>query len=778
MTEGMFAVTALSEAERSCQTDHHCGLDSIHRLSQHRSPQWSQTAARPPPPLPPLPPSPAPTVLPLSQKSLHQTARPPQAWSYRMVGTPLSSMSFAWQEMMTCGQRTVKSEFTFISFRQDTCSTAMPGDGGEADVSHDLSDDAEVVQRTTVEVYMEMVVCRKITTQQIDVKTGNVLHSSFTTEEDPPVVMDIHRVETTEDLTGDSRQSTSRSPKASANIARDVHSIVSSTRKVGGPFISLLKSGPLESTLPQQAALKIGKPGDAQPSDVKLESAGTASSTEISTNIGDSTNDTVDDQDDSQDTDNVSADQGETAQEKPASRETKIVKRLTRTTASRTNPQKGSTAKVKREPAVKRESIITTRRQAAGLTPSTPKSATNGSSDWVPKSAPPAVAVKRRRSGRPARTIKKPRKFESDAEEDEIHDEDCDAGRETQDEEETTGETGVENAVEQLQLEEGREVTEEEKALLENMITVTGRMCSTCGKRFSTVSGCVRHVQRGNCGPPISCKLCPKVLYSEAMMERHMQGHRDEDRDGTYKCADCNRTYATRGGYMKHKRQGTCFKRDDLNDDGTVGDFRCALCDTRFKTESLLKLHISKSHESAGSKFECKDCGRVFYSKQGFAKHESAKSCTQPLRCLVCGKMYSNKARESFKVHMKHHVAEAEGVQYQCEDCGRTYLTPEALRKHKVKHSEIRPHKCPTCSKSFPMRYMVREHMRTHTGDKPYLCNLCGTSFGNRGHLYRHIRSHELGTLHKRGRPRKNVGPILLKIAAKARVVRVVSRNW
>nr|KAG5695276.1 hypothetical protein BaRGS_028211 [Batillaria attramentaria] len=188
-------------------------------------------------------------------------------------------------------------------------------------------------------------------------------------------------------------------------------------------------------------------------------------------------------------------------------------------------------------------------------------------------------------------------------------------GRETQDEEETTGETGVENAVEQLQLEEGREVTEEEKALLENMITVTGRMCST----------------------------------SEAMMERHMQGHRDEDRDGTYKCADCNRTYATRGGYMKHKRQGTCFKRDDLNDDGTVGDFRCALCDTRFKTESLLKLHISKSHESAGSKFECKDCGRVFYSKQGFAKHESAKSCTQPLRCLVCGKMYSNKARESFK---------------------------------------------------------------------------------------------------------------------------------
>lgn len=125
-------------------------------------------------------------------------------------------------------------------------------------------------------------------------------------------------------------------------------------------------------------------------------------------------------------------------------------------------------------------------------------------------------------------------------------------------------------------------------------------------------------------------------------------------------------------------------------------------------------------HDNPENGFQCKDCSRKFYSRQGFLKHVSTKSCTVPLRCLVCGKTYSNKARDSFKMHMKHHRAEADGVQFQCEECGRVYLTEEALRKHRLKHTGVRPYKCETCGKAFPMRYMVRDHMRTHTGKHFY----------------------------------------------------------
>lgn len=617
--------------------------------------------------------------------------------------------------------------------------------------SHDQSHDLGVIQRTMVEVYLEMVVCRKITTQQIDVGTGKILHSAFTTERDPPAFMDIHKVETTEDVATDIIQSVKVIDKGISSTARGYSDVASTAGKTAGTFISLVNpllhtvnnsSGSMQKgvkpvSIGQQAVVTVGKAGDAMPL-IKQENGSVTLSTVVS-DLDSSMHTAPDHSEDAQNVGGLEKDGEENGQTPPV-----MVRR-------RGRPPKGA-ASVK----VKRESIITTRRQAASVTPTTPSSTGEASSDWSPNSASESV-IKRRGSGLPARAIKKPRKFDNADDDDDADD----------DEGKAAGDR-VEGSVDNLQLSEGREITEEEKALVEDMISDSTHACSTCGKQFSSITSCARHMERRMCGPPQTCTLCPKVFSTERALERHMQGHRDEDDSGSYKCGDCKRCYATRGGYMKHKRQGTCYKRDELNEDGTVGDFRCGLCDTRFKTDNLLKLHISKSHEPQDSKFECKDCGRVFYSKQGFGKHESARSCTQPLRCLVCGKTYSNKARESFKVHMKHHVAEAEGIQFQCEDCGRTYLTQEALRKHKLKHSDVRPHKCPTCHKSFAMRYMVREHMRTHSGDKPFLCSLCGAAFGNRGHLYRHIRSHDMGTLHKRGRPRKN-GPILLKIAAKSK---------
>ena len=70
-------------------------------------------------------------------------------------------------------------------------------------------------------------------------------------------------------------------------------------------------------------------------------------------------------------------------------------------------------------------------------------------------------------------------------------------------------------------------------------------------------------------------------------------------------------------------------------------------------------------------------------------------------------------------------MSEVSGVQYQCEDCGRVYMSDMALKKHKLSsHKAIKPYKCKHCNKAFPMKYMVTVHERTHTGNTSFSVSL------------------------------------------------------
>ena len=91
------------------------------------------------------------------------------------------------------------------------------------------------------------------------------------------------------------------------------------------------------------------------------------------------------------------------------------------------------------------------------------------------------------------------------------------------------------------------------------------------------------------------------LLFStRSLLERHIDSHRDQEFPNSFRCSDCNRTYATRNGYLKHKRQGTCYKRDVFHEDGTQGEFECQLCRTHFTTDRLLSLHKEKVRGGGG----------------------------------------------------------------------------------------------------------------------------------------------------------------------------------
>ena len=93
-------------------------------------------------------------------------------------------------------------------------------------------------------------------------------------------------------------------------------------------------------------------------------------------------------------------------------------------------------------------------------------------------------------------------------------------------------------------------------------------------------------------------QLCTVWMFfvpsSRSLLESHLDCHRDLKFSNIYRCRDCKRVYVTRNGFLKHRRLGTCYKRDVFHDDGTQGEYQCDVCKVRFFSDGLLALHKEK----------------------------------------------------------------------------------------------------------------------------------------------------------------------------------------
>ncbi|GFO36088.1 Zinc finger protein [Plakobranchus ocellatus] len=505
----------------------------------------------------------------------------------------------------------------------------------------------EVVKKTTVEAFVKMVVCRKVTVQKVNPNTGQVLDTKIKLEEEEPVVLSVDCIETTEDLVSE-RVSPMKKASSLDGGLKFLSAVSESRRKIGKSLLS-----------------------DILKSSFKGKGVKTA---------------------------------------KQLSREEEMLQLSD--VACREEDLKGE-AKFVSDSEWDDEDV------------------NDESEDYVPgKDIRTKVSDRQKKFGLSTKRAQSMKTL--------------------------TSSTNSENAEALLGLYKKRG----RKRKWDNALGIACNLktCSFCSKAFTTPEACTTHMKKGKCVPAVFCLLCGKSCENEKQLEEHLANHEERSKSRKYECRDCKRTYRTRAGYVKHFRMGTCQKRDEFEAE-EVGDFSCEICLSQFSTEAYLKLHKYKVHENPTDKHTCPDCGKKFYSTQGYNKHRSGRPCNEPLRCKICGKTYSSKAKESYKIHLRSHRTEATGEMFQCDECDHSYMTQVALNKHKLSHTGVKPYKCDICGKEFSMRYMVKDHVRTHTGERPYPCSLCGSAFSNRGHLGRHMRSHENGTLLKRGRPKKVKDP-------------------
>ena len=170
------------------------------------------------------------------------------------------------------------------------------------------------------------------------------------------------------------------------------------------------------------------------------------------------------------------------------------------------------------------------------------------------------------------------------------------------------------------------------------------KRCSVCGKRFTTISICERHMALHTGERPFSCSDCGKGFTSVPLLQRHKQSHtkpfscqtcgkrfsqqtslkthmRVHTGEKPYACIVCGRRFTESGSLTKHLRVHTGVK-----------PFGCTVCEMRFTESGTLKTHM-KIHTI--NQFNCKYCKQIFFDKQTLKQHIMETHSKQKMQSYI-----------------------------------------------------------------------------------------------------------------------------------------------
>ncbi|KAK3932839.1 Zinc finger protein Xfin [Frankliniella fusca] len=148
-----------------------------------------------------------------------------------------------------------------------------------------------------------------------------------------------------------------------------------------------------------------------------------------------------------------------------------------------------------------------------------------------------------------------------------------------------------------------------------------------------------------------------------------------------------------------HQHQSTMCKGNEKSfiedferDAGANSNFRplqCSQCPARFKSYSLLRRHLIRSHEEV-LMHGCTDCLQMFTSLFELQEHRRTahiNGCGDLLKksfdCTECPETFER--RSDWLRHFRTHRGSRP---YKCTECGKTFLESGDLRSHLIDHSK------------------------------------------------------------------------------------------
>jgi len=221
--------------------------------------------------------------------------------------------------------------------------------------------------------------------------------------------------------------------------------------------------------------------------------------------------------------------------------------------------------------------------------------------------------------------------------------------------------------------------------------TGTSFSCDICHSKFLQVTKLLKHIDNAQ-HIGLNCGICQSKTKTEAEMLNHLES--------------CHRTPGR--------------------------PFNCQFCETKFRSNRELGLHILK--HSDNHPFICTICQKGFKWKQVLKMHMLTHSNDQALKCPTCG--FTTKHKSTLKTHLNRHM----GRSFSCTQCKFTTAREQNLREHMKNHNR-EGFTCPICQEKFSQKKNLTRHLVRHSTKLPKLsCNECNFTTLRKDKLIAHMR--------------------------------------
>jgi len=232
--------------------------------------------------------------------------------------------------------------------------------------------------------------------------------------------------------------------------------------------------------------------------------------------------------------------------------------------------------------------------------------------------------------------------------------------------------------------------------------------CTQCGKAYRGKHELTEHFRQIHTGErPYGCKLCDQRFSSQHRLSEHENNHKKGQK---YRCAQCDKTYASRDGIDKHVRfvhEGECA-------------LSCSLCQKKFARKIQLDRHMLSHAEEQGrgTKISVSQGKDIHTKKDGY-------------KCQHCDKRF--RSRKFLKVHVVnvHKKERNHGVMQRVKTHKKKTRLDELV---KVTHLDV---------KLTRMTSLIRHSGSLQSVECPYVCAQCEKRFSDATLLRQHLQTHE-----------------------------------